>query len=116
MLLQKLVKYWNHPVEFKTFWKLSSNHCCLSRHLSPPKSIIVYFNKINRQSFKFQSYTKLENDNLSGVYPERVSALDFKDTATPRSGHTEVFDLFIETRISHLITLLLNFSKLFLTF
>ena len=45
------------------------------------------------------------------IYPERASVLDFKDATIPRFGHSNVvFDLFIETRFSHLITLLFNFS------
>ena len=37
-------------------------------------------------------------------YPERASALDLKEPATPRFGHSNVVcDLFIETRFSHLI-------------
>ena len=33
-------------------------------------------------------------------YPDRASALGFKDTATPRFGHSDVvFYLFIETRV-----------------
>ena len=44
-------------------------------------------------------------------YQERVSASDFKDTAAPRFGHSDVvFDLLIETRCFHLIALLSNFS------
>ena len=47
-------------------------------------------------------------------YQEKASALGFKDTATLRFGHSDVvFDLFIETRFLHLITLLSNFSQLF---
>ena len=50
-------------------------------------------------------------------YPERASALDFKDTSAPRFGHSDVvFDLFLETRFLHLIALLSNFCKLFLLF
>ena len=50
-------------------------------------------------------------------YPERASALDFKDTSAPRFGHSDVvFDLFLETRFSHLIALLSNFCKLFWPF
>ena len=45
-------------------------------------------------------------------YPERASGLNFKDTDTPRFRHSDVvFDLFIETRLLHLLTLLSNFSK-----
>ena len=47
-------------------------------------------------------------------YLERASALEFKDAAAPRSGHSDVvLDLFIETQFLHLIALLSNFSKLF---
>ena len=50
-------------------------------------------------------------------YPERASALDFKDTSAPRFGHSEVvFYLFLETRFLHLIALLSNFCKLFWLF
>ena len=50
-------------------------------------------------------------------YPERASALDFKDTSAPRFGHSDVvFDLFLETRFLHLIALLSNFCKLFWLF
>ena len=46
-------------------------------------------------------------------YPERASAIDFKDTAYQRFGHSDVaFDLFIETLFLHLITLLSSFSNL----
>ena len=42
-------------------------------------------------------------------YKERASALDFKDAATLRFGHSNiVFDLLLETSFSHLITLLFN--------
>ena len=45
-------------------------------------------------------------------YPERASALDFKDAAVPRIGHSDaVFDLFRETFVFNRI--LSNFSKLF---
>ena len=47
-------------------------------------------------------------------YPERASALDFKDTSAPRFGHSDVvFDLFLETRFLHLIALLSIFVNLF---
>ena len=46
-------------------------------------------------------------------YLEIASALDFKNAATRRFGHSDVVcDLFIETSFSHLISLLFNFSKL----
>ena len=36
--------------------------------------------------------------NTRNHYPERASALDFENAATPRFGHKNVvFDLFIET-------------------
>ena len=39
-------------------------------------------------------------------YPEETSAWDFKDTATPRFGHSDlVFDLLTEMRFLHLIDL-----------
>ena len=45
-------------------------------------------------------------------YPERASTLDFKDSATPRFGRSDVvFDLFIEARFLHLMTLLSNFAE-----
>ena len=38
--------------------------------------------------------------------------LEFKNATTLRVGHSDVvFDLFIETRLLHLITLLANISK-----
>ena len=44
-------------------------------------------------------------------YPEGASAPNLKNAATPRFGHSDVvFDLFIETCILHLITLLSKFS------
>ena len=49
------------------------------------------------------------------VFNQEIAfASDFKDTAAPRFGHSDVvFDLFIETRFfSHLIALLSNFPKL----
>ena len=43
-------------------------------------------------------------------YKERASALDFKDAATLRFGLSNiVYDLLLETRFSHLITLLFKF-------
>ena len=43
-----------------------------------------------------------------------ASALDFKDAATLRFGHSNiVFDLLLETSFSHLITLLFNFQIFF---
>ena len=49
--------------------------------------------------------------------PERASALDFKNAVTLRFGHSDVvFDLFIETCLSHLVALWSNFSKLFQIF
>ena len=42
--------------------------------------------------------------NQESSYLERSSTLDFKDAATPRFDHSNVvFDLFMETRFSHLI-------------
>ena len=57
---------------------------------------------------KLMTPIKLHCTNRSH-YPERVSALDFKDAATLRLGHSDVvFDLFIETRFLHFINFLLN--------
>ena len=48
-------------------------------------------------------------------YPDRASALEYKDAAASRFSHSDVvFDLFIETCFFfHLITLLSNFSIFF---
>ena len=45
-------------------------------------------------------------------YPDKASALDFKDAASPRFGHSDVvFDIFIETGFFlHLIALPSNFD------
>ena len=49
-------------------------------------------------------------------YPERASALDFKDISAPRFGHSNVvFDLFLETCFLHLIALI-QFLQTFLAF
>ena len=54
---------------------------------------------------------------LRSHYPERASALDFKHAATLRFCHSNVvFDLFIGTRILHLIALLSSFQNLFWLF
>ena len=45
---------------------------------------------------------------------QRASALAFKDTITPRFGHSDVVsDIFIDTRCLHLIALSSDYSKLF---
>ena len=47
------------------------------------------------------------------ITTERASALNFKDTATPRFGHSNVvLNLFIETLVLYLITLMSKFSNL----
>ena len=61
----------------------------------------------------YAAFTMIRS-KLRSRYPERASALDFKDCATPRSGHNDVvFDLLVETGVLHLIVLLSNFSKLY---
>ena len=47
---------------------------------------------------------RLELTDVGSHYPERASALHFKDAATPKVGHMiadVVFNLFIETRFLH---------------
>ena len=69
---------------------------------------------------KWKKSQNLWQRNLSisrSHYPERASALDFKDTSAPRFGHSDVvFDIFLETRFLHLIALLSNLCKLFWPF
>ena len=53
------------------------------------------------------------NKAIRSHYPKRASVLEFKDPATPRFGHSGVvFDLFTETCLLHLISLLSNLSNL----
>ena len=63
-------------------------------------------------STRHHFWTGLQVADTRSHYLERASALDFKDAATPRFGHSDVvFDLFDMFLL--LINLLSDFSKLF---
>ena len=88
-------KFQNGPA---SFWDLFSSYLAWSSYLIRN---IYTFNKI------------CDQESL----PDIASALDFKYAAIQRFGHSDVvFDLFIETRFSHLVILLFTFSKLFQLF
>ena len=89
----------------------SPPHCCKVR---PGRQFSMYNTRITiispLVSIAAVSFTVPVMYVIRSHYKERTSALDFKDAATLKFGHSNiVFDLLLETSFSHLITLLFNF-------